>query len=221
MSEVICSDSLTISTVLPVPTGCPFSPGQVTKVLFQLKYFDAATPQYNGIAVADADTLASYTGLLSAGDNSDLVVSPYVGSFTLEPGEEIELGGGNETPAGAPIGGGAQATKASCNMLRTDQEEVILEMKKLYSISGLAVYLVTHKDQVVGLKKSVDISGEGTPEEAFIPIPLLRPPFVGDWKGGELEAIEINQMMFYFPSEWSDYLYSYTVPGIQDIANAD
>lgn len=79
--------------------NCAESFGQIQKVAFQRLTKENGTK--NGFTTEKAITsLASWASLLTAGDSTKVVVSPYIQAPTNEAGAARTFGGGNETLGG-------------------------------------------------------------------------------------------------------------------------
>ena len=77
---------------------CAESFGQIQKVAFQRLY--KSTGEINSFTkAAEIELKASWTPLLSADDDTKVVVSPYIQAPTAEAGAPRTFGGGNETLA--------------------------------------------------------------------------------------------------------------------------
>ena len=79
--------------------NCSEGFGQLQKVIFQR--LKSANGKYNEFSSTKPITkLASLTALLSANDDTKIVVSPYLQAPTTEAGAARTFGGGNETLGG-------------------------------------------------------------------------------------------------------------------------
>lgn len=108
---------------------CSESFGQVQKVAFQRLMKDDGSK--NSFTSEKAITaLASWTPLLSAGDSTKVVVSPYIQAPTAEAGAARTFGGGNETLGGVEEIIGREPTPFT-GVIRKAPQEVIKALKEM------------------------------------------------------------------------------------------
>lgn len=175
---------------------CPENFGQIQKVAFQRLRKDDGTRNSFTTAKPIA-TLASWTPLLTAADSTKIIVSPTIQAPTTEPGDPITFGGGNDTPGGAEIIVGTNATTFT-GAIRQVSQATIKAMKQLMCESqaeNLGVYLFDHNGAIGAL--SGDTAG------TYYPIPI-RSLFVGDKTFGGLQEPDSNAVQWSFMPNWSD-----------------
>lgn len=178
---------------------CAESFGQIQKVAFQRLYKNAE--EKNSFATAESiGKKASWTPLLSAGDDTKVVVSPYIQAPTAEAGAPRTFGGGNETLGGIEEIIGREPTPFAAVMRKMPQS-LIKALKDLQCESdsqNLGVYLFDENGAIGALR------GSGT-TTAYYPIPI-RSLFIGDKTLGGLEAPDSNAIQWTFLPNWSDDL---------------
>ena len=132
-------------TALPdIPvSNCPESFGQIQKVAFQRLY--KSTGEKNSFKTdAGIEKKASWTSLLSADDDTKIVISPYIQAPTAEAGAARTFGGGNETLGGIEEIVGREPTPFT-GVMRKLPQKIIKALKELQCESlgdNLGVYLV-------------------------------------------------------------------------------
>ena len=131
-------------TALPdIPvSNCPESFGQIQKVAFQRLY--KSTGEKNSFKTdAGIEKKASWTSLLSADDDTKIVISPYIQAPTAEAGAARTFGGGNETLGGVEEIVGREPTPFT-GVMRKLPQKIIKALKELQCESwgdNLGVYL--------------------------------------------------------------------------------
>lgn len=180
-----------------IPTSkCAEDFGQIQKVAFQRLRKDDGTR--NSFTTAKPiTTLASWTPLLTAADSTKIVVSPILQAPTTEAGDPITFGGGNDTPGGAELIVGTNATTFT-GIIRQVPQSIIKALKQLMCESqadNLGVYLFDHNGAIGALGS--DTAG------TYYPIPI-RSFFVGDKVFGGLEEPDSNGIQWSFRPNWSD-----------------
>ena len=78
---------------------CPESFGQIQKVAFVRLYKTNGTKN-KFVTASDIKLKASWTPLLTAADDTKVIISPYIQAPTAEAGKARTFGGGNETLGG-------------------------------------------------------------------------------------------------------------------------
>ena len=124
-------------TALPdIPvSNCPESFGQIQKVAFQRLY---STGEKNSFkADAGIEKKASWTALLSANDDTKIVISPYIQAPTAEAGAARTFGGGNETLGGVEEIVGRETTPFT-GVMRKLPQKIIKALKELQCESCLS-----------------------------------------------------------------------------------
>lgn len=179
---------------------CAESFGQIQKVAFQRLY--KSTGEKNSFTTsAGIGKKASWTTLLSAGDNTKVVVSPYIQAPTAEAGAPRTFGGGNETLGGIEEIIGRDPTTFSAVMRKMPQS-LIKALKDLQCESdsqNLGVYLFDGNGAIGALQETT------TTTTTHYPIPI-RSLFIGDKTLGGFEAPDSNAIQWAFLPNWSDDL---------------
>lgn len=204
------------ATALPnIPNfTCAESFGQIQKVAFQRLY--------KSIGVKNSFTTkegirekASWMSLLSASDNTKVVVSPYIQAPTAEAGAPRTFGGGNETLGGIEEIVGREPTLFTAVMRKMPQS-LIKALKDLQCESdsqNLGVYLFDENGAIGALQDPITAT--------HYPIPI-RSLFIGDKTLGGFEAPDSNAIQWAFLPNWSDDL-AIIVPNfnpLTDLKNA-
>ena len=188
------------ATLPDVPAiTCSESFGQVQKVAFQRLMKDDGSK--NSFTSEKAITaLASWTPLLSAGDSTKIVVSPYIQAPTAEAGAPRTFGGGNETLGGVEEIIGREPTPFTAVMRKMPQS-LIKALKGLQCESdsqNLGVYLFDENGAIGALQ-------DPTKATTHYPIPI-RSLFIGDKTLVGFETPDSNAIQWSFLPNWSDDL---------------
>lgn len=190
--------------------------GQIQKVAFQRLY--KSTGVKNSFTkTEDIGEQASWSPLLSANDDTKVVVSPYIQAPTAEAGSPRTFGGGNETLGGIEEIIGREPTPFTAVMRKMPQS-LIKALKDLQCESesqNLGVYLFDENGAIGALQ-------DPKTETTHYPIPI-RSLFIGDKTLGGFEAPDSNAIQWTFLPNWSDDL-AIIVPGnfnpLTDLKNA-
>lgn len=177
---------------------CSESFGQVQKVAFQRLMKDDKSKN-SFTSKNEITALASWASLLSAADNTKVVVSPYIQAPTAEAGAARTFGGGNETLGGVEEIIGREPTTFT-GVIRKAPQEVIKALKKMQCESwgdNLGIFIFDENGAIGAIKGSTD--------GAYYPIPI-RSLFIGDKTLGGLEAPDSNAIQWSFLPNWSDDL---------------
>lgn len=178
---------------------CAESFGQIQKVAFQRLYKSAGGK--NSFTTTDGiGKKASWTPLLSAGDDTKVVVSPYIQAPTAEAGAPRTFGGGNETLGGIEEIIGREPTTFTAVMRKMPQS-LIKALKDLQCESdsqNLGVYLFDENGKIGALQDPKTAT-------TYYPIPI-RSLFIGDKTLGGFEAPDSNVIQWTFLPNWSDDL---------------
>lgn len=178
---------------------CAESFGQIQKVAFQ-RLYKSAEGKNSFTTIAGIEKLASWTPLLSAKDNTKVVVSPYIQAPTAEAGAPRTFGGGNETLGGVEEIIGREPTPFTAVMRKMPQS-LIKALKDLQCESdsqNLGVYLFDENGAIGALQ-------DPTTATTYYPIPI-RSLFIGDKTLGGFEAPDSNAIQWSFLPNWSDDL---------------
>lgn len=188
---------------IPV-SNCPESFGQIQKVAFQRLY--KSNGEKNSFTTAEGiGKKASWTTLLSAADDTKIVISPYIQAPTAEAGAARTFGGGNETLGGVEEIVGREPTPFT-GVMRKLPQKIIKALKELQCESwgdNLGVYLFDEN----GAIGAIQDAGTTT---TYYPIPI-RSLFIGDKTLGGYEAPDSNNIQWAFLPNWSDDL-AFIVP---------
>lgn len=183
---------------IPV-SNCPESFGQIQKVAFQRLY--KSTGEKNSFKTdAGIEKKASWTPLLSADDDTKIVISPYIQAPTAEAGAARTFGGGNETLGGVEEIVGREPTPFTGAMRKLPQK-IIKALKQLQCESwgdNLGVYLFDENGAIGAIQDAKTAT-------THYPIPI-RSLFIGDKTLGGYEAPDSNNIQWAFLPNWSDDL---------------
>ena len=183
---------------IPV-SNCPESFGQIQKVAFQRLY--KSTGEKNSFkADVSIEKKASWTPLLSANDDTKIVISPYIQAPTAEAGAARTFGGGNETLGGVEEIVGREPTPFT-GVMRKLPQKIIKALKELQCESwgdNLGVYLFDENGAIGAIQ-------DATTTTTYYPIPI-RSLFIGDKTLGGYEAPDSNNIQWAFLPNWSDDL---------------
>lgn len=183
---------------IPV-SNCPESFGQIQKVAFQRLYKN--TGEKNSFTTtAGIGKKASWTPLLSADDDTKIVISPYIQAPTAEAGAARTFGGGNETLGGVEEIVGREPTPFT-GVMRKLPQKIIKALKELQCESwgdNLGVYLFDENGAIGAIQDAKTAT-------THYPIPI-RSLFIGDKTLGGYKASDSNNIQWAFLPNWSDDL---------------
>lgn len=183
---------------IPV-SNCPESFGQIQKVAFQRLY--KSIGEKNSFKTdAGIEKKASWTPLLSADDDTKIVISPYIQAPTAEAGAARTFGGGNETLGGVEEIVGREPTPFT-GVMRKLPQKIIKALKELQCESwgdNLGVYLFDENGAIGAIQDAKTAT-------THYPIPI-RSLFIGDKTLGGYEAPDSNNIQWAFLPNWSDDL---------------
>lgn len=188
-------------TALPdIPvSNCPESFGQIQKVAFQRLY--KSTGEKNSFKTdAGIEKEVSWTPLLTANDDTKIVISPYIQAPTAEAGAARTFGGGNETLGGVEEIMGREPTPFT-GVMRKLPQKIIKALKELQCESwgdNLGVYLFDENGAIGAIQDAKTAT-------THYPIPI-RSLFIGDKTLGGYEAPDSNNIQWAFLPNWSDDL---------------
>ena len=178
---------------------CAESFGQIQKVAFQRLY--KSTGEKNSFTTtAGIGEKASWTPLLSAENDTKVVVSPYIQAPTAEAGAARTFGGGNETLGGVEEIVGREPTPFT-GVMRKLPQKIIKALKELQCESwgdNLGVYLFDENGAIGAIQDAKTAT-------THYPIPI-RSLFIGDKTLGGYEAPDSNNIQWAFLPNWSDDL---------------
>lgn len=173
---------------------CPETFGQIQKVAFVRLYKTDGTKN-KFVTASDIKLKASWTPLLTAADDTKVIISPYIQAPTAEAGAARTFGGGNDTLGGIEEIIGREATPFT-GVIRKAPQTVIKALKDL-QCESIGVYLFDENGAIGAIA--------GTTEGDYFPIPI-RSFFVGDKTLGGFEAPDSNAIQWSFLPNWSDDL---------------
>ena len=183
---------------IPV-SNCLESFGQIQKVAFQRLY--KSTGEKNSFKTdAGIEKKESWTPLLSADDDTKIVISPYIQAPTAEAGAARTFGGGNETLGGVEEIVGREPTPFT-GVMRKLPQKIIKALKELQCESwgdNLGVYLFDENGAIGAIQDAKTAT-------THYPIPI-RSLFIGDKTLGGYEAPDGNNIQWAFLPNWSDDL---------------
>ena len=142
----------------------------------------------------------SWTPLLSADDDTKIVISPYIQAPTAEAGAARTFGGGNETLGGVEEIVGREPTPFT-GVMRKLPQKIIKALKGLQCESwgdNLGVYLFDENGAIGAIQDAKTAT-------THYPIPI-RSLFIGDKTLGGYEAPDSNNIQWAFLPNWSDDL---------------
>ena len=174
---------------------CPESFGQIQKVAIVRLYKTDGTKN-KFVTASDIKLKASWTPLLTAADDTKVIISPYIQAPTAEAGAARTFGGGNDTLGGIEEIIGKEATPFT-GVIRKAPQTVIKALKDL-QCENIGVYLFDENGAIGAI---ADATTAGT----YYPIPI-RSFFVGDKTLGGFEAPDSNAIQWSFLPNWSDDL---------------
>ena len=178
---------------------CAESFGQIQKVAFQRLY--KSTGEKNSFKTdAGIEKKASWTPLLSADDDTKIVISPYIQAPTAEAGAARTFGGGNETLGGVEEIVGREPTPFT-GVMRKLPQKIIKALKELQCESwgdNLGVYLFDENGAIGAIQDAKTAT-------THYPIPI-RSLFIGDKTLGGYEAPDSNNIQWASLPNWSDDL---------------
>lgn len=183
---------------IPV-SNCPESFGQIQKVAFQ-RLYKSTGGKNSFTTTAGITKKASWTPLLSADDDTKIVISPYIQAPTAEAGAARTFGGGNETLGGVEEIVGRESTPFT-GVMRKLPQKIIKALKELQCESwgdNLGVYLFDENGAIGAIQDAKTAT-------THYPIPI-RSLFIGDKTLGGYEAPDSNNIQWAFLPNWSDDL---------------
>lgn len=200
MSLLLTCPSPAELTDVPV-VACPFDPGQIQKIGFQQLYDSAG--DLNSITSTDIVTLAAWTDLLEATDETKVQFTPLIGNFVTAPAEPNRAGEGNETPDGTGIITSLGQTPATWELIQP-HPSITKALRTYFSYgNNLGVYLVNQHGKIV-----CKVDDPTTPTVCY-PIPI-RAFFINDAGGNGFDTYFKCLAGFTFTAGWSDNIAMFT-----------
>lgn len=176
--------------------------GQILKVMIQRTKETATTENIITIATTNPNLLATWTALKAAADSTKVQTSPTFVSATFEPGEAIEVGGGNDGVGGVAYTAGRNPTPFNANFIDVKQS-VIKALKDYQDEKELSVFFINEDGQIIGVTDDPDTptTFKGFPIQSF---------FVQDLGPGGFGETNKNNFKFALKPNWSDNAYRVT-----------
>jgi len=168
-----------METICPVPTAlttvqnpaCPENIAQIQVIIFQRA---SANWVFDSTAGKDVKLAASWTPLMTAVDNTKIVIARNCNQVTIDPPTAITTGGNdNTTLNGRKLNTGFSSVELK-GMFRSMPSEIIAQLKLLQYGEELVWFGINQFGQIIGR----DIY-PGHPGEKVTGIPLFS-PFFGD-----------------------------------------
>lgn len=161
--------------------ACTPSAGQIVKLGLQKQYTSGTTK--NTITAANILLKSAWTALKAASDNTKVVVTPFVGEPTFEPGALKEYGGGNTTSYGVAIPVNFDPLKFTFNYinLSATQQAALAA----YNGTNPALYLFNEAGQIGCVANDV------TTPTTYYPVPTQK-FVVMDKKIGGRESVDLT-----------------------------
>lgn len=185
----------TTETLVAVPSSsCLESFAQPTRAYFTKRKNGSALNFIDISTDTDAhQTLATYQALVSAVDDTKLIVTPRFANATMPEPTPRTFGSGNQVPDGVPINLGSAPPTFSSTFygLTAEQEEAMAKVN-----GDLAVYLVSSEQQIGGIFDS-----NASPTKVY-PIPIFN-LFFSDRQLGGYDGVDANVLSWSFYAGWS------------------
>lgn len=196
-------------------SGCKSSMGQLQKILIHRQYRtvddseetpsfrkgDLVVYPYMTGSTVSTTSITKRTGIdaaRAATDDTKIIATPFLNAPSVQAGNPITFGGGNDSRGGIEVITGSEPTTCETAIYQLDQA-VIKELKKLMC-EDVAFILVDEYGNL-GLLKETDASGNTSLRG--IPVSGL---FVGDKTLGQLQDVDKNAFNWKFLPNWSDDL---------------
>lgn len=174
---------------------CAFNVAQVVKVILIRKKDDSAAR--NTLTYANAALQASWDTLFAAADSTKAQITPEISAPTLEPGDVIEYGSGNEVPDGVPIPVGEDPSVF--NGIILSAHPATINSLKLWQQEDVGCFFVNQHGQIIA-----DSDDAESPASIY---PFnVRALFVGSRAfGGHVEP-DKNALRLTLPEGWDENL---------------
>lgn len=191
--DCLCPRPAALTTVNRVT--CPENLGQIQRIAIRRAVsaaaFDAATN--------DIETLASWTALLEAADDTKIVITPYLENFIIPQAEPITRGGGdNTTVDGVQKVLGAGAITATGNLVGVPVE-IIEQLRELMCEPELEVFLFNQYGRII-CRNADPEAAPGAEKYRGIPIQSFFVPFPGN---NGLNTEDESILRFSFAEDWA------------------
>lgn len=174
---------------------CPENWGQLQKFIIQRRK-NGAIENVIVDATDDPTVLATWTSLKAAVDSTKIQVSPYFVSGTLEPGDMIEEGGGNDSIGGIADNVGTNPTPFT-GRFKSMPQTIIKAIKKYACESELSIFFINERNQIIGRTSdpATNADFKGFPIRSF---------FCSDLGGTGFGVSNFNNFKWQFLPDWSD-----------------
>ena len=202
---ILCGCPPATAITSPDLQACYENTGQIQRLFFQRKYSSGTTLNTFTVATANPNVLASWSPKLdgTATDGTKVIQSPFIQGPTLEAGEPVTFGGGNDTLGGIETIVAVEPSTFTASFHRRSQIEID-NMKDLMC-EILTVYFIDEHNRIIGLADDNDsittFRGFDIAEGTF---------FIGDKSFGGRTEPDMNAIRFQLLSNWSDNLYIVT-----------
>lgn len=198
MSFFVCPKPTALTTI-PNPS-CPQGLGQIQKVIFQRK---SAGWVFDSMAAHDFLTLASWTPLLTAVNDTKVVVTPFLDSFVIPGTAAITAGGNDNTTingrklnvAGAPTTADGEARNISGEI------QAALQALSQEGEDAFVAFFINQFNQLIGN----DIY-PGHPGERIAGIPVYS-VFCGDASNEGFAKDDKTKLTFQLDYGWRNNLF--------------
>jgi len=194
--ELVCPKPTALTTV--IRATCPESLGQIQRIIFQRSgfKFDANAGTPNPITA-----LASWTPLLTATDDTKIVITPNMVNIVVPQAEAITVGGGdNSTIDGAEevVGAGAITVTADLTNIPV---KIITQLRKLQeSELDLVVYMINQYGQII----CRELDPVTNPGDVYGGIPIVPATLYIPYPGNNGYATkDTATMRFGFAEDWA------------------
>lgn len=179
---------------IPSPL-CAFNAAQIVKVILIRKRDD--DDERNTMTYADAALAATWDPFFNATDSTKAQITPEIANPTMEPGNIIEYGSGNEVPDGVPIPVGEDPSIFNATLLAA-HPATIASLRE-WSGEDLGIFFVNQHGQILA------DSDDPTNPASIYPI-NARNIFTGSRAfGGHVEP-DKNSFRITLPDGWDENL---------------
>lgn len=187
-----CPEAAAIPTI-DASAGCLERFGQIQRIILQRTFNGTVL---NTIAVADVETLGTYTALKAAVDATKIQMTPRFGNPNHDPAAPRKAGGGNQTPGGVEVILGSSASPFTAQFQDQPQSKM-KAIKKYRCEDGLSLILVNEAGQLGFIADDNEniATLRGIPVRSF---------FVGDKVFGNYENFDTNPIEWQFEPDWSE-----------------
>lgn len=178
-------------TLTEIPSQlCDVNMGQIVRVAFQRR--QASAPFVEG--TNPISEKASWDAFMGASDDTKIVItSDNVSNPTIEAGEAVTFGGGdNSTAYGTTLITDGNPSTFSVDFLGQSREQIEAMQELVCESSNLTCYFINNSGQIIA-------SFDGTDYAGF----KVEAPFVGDSGNQGYGSFDTTMMTFQLPYGWS------------------